>query len=270
MAWVTAITAVVGAAVGIGTAVKGSQDAKKAEQAQQRAKADLRNMKEQNAFADLTAPDISTLAFEQQALQEQQEIQALQESGAEAVLGGIGKVSEASRNAGIQTARDQAVLESQVDIQKAVGEQEINKRKFENEQAIAEAELIGAQQAEADGEAAMWGGITRAIGSAGQLAGEIGAGTSLESQAQRAAKKGTTNNTAPQSKLGTGSTDLSLPYTQGKLTSEGFSGTSAYENPLKQNNGLYEGLTPEELDVFGGVTNTYSPYLDSLNRKYSK
>jgi hypothetical protein len=133
-------------------AVKASKQQKQAQDAAKQAAANLRNIEETNHMAGLQTPDVSKLAFDQQARNQAQTVQALQEMGPEGAAQASGVVG-AANEAALKTSQQQALLESNTQQQILGAEQDIEERRAEREEVIGLMELEGAQTAAADAQA---------------------------------------------------------------------------------------------------------------------
>jgi len=185
----SAIVATAGLGLSAAQAVKKSQDQKQADQAAAKAKQQMRGIKEQNAYASLQSPDIYKLQAEQQARTTESTINALQSMGAEGAALVTG-VAEGAREADLQTAQQQAMMDYRTDATIAQGEQGINQRQAAREQALAQSELTGAQMASADAEAAKNQAISAAFSSGADLIGGLGEAIPLYGAKRQAKKAG--------------------------------------------------------------------------------
>jgi hypothetical protein len=135
MAAVTStLVALGGIGVSAAQAIKSQSQMKEATQASNLAKQQLKQIKETNPFKALQVPTLGLeMAQQQQSQREAQMVGALQGTGAEGVLGGIGQLAAAGNE------QDMA-LAAQAD-----------KAQYDRDMAQAEAQLgIGARQAERD------------------------------------------------------------------------------------------------------------------------
>lgn len=135
MAAVTStLVALGGIGVSAAQAIKSQSQMKEATQASNLAKQQLKQIKETNPFKALQVPTLGLeMAQQQQSQREAQMVGALQGTGAEGVLGGIGQLAAAGNE------QDMA-LAAQAD-----------KAQYDRDMAQAEAELgIGARKAERD------------------------------------------------------------------------------------------------------------------------
>jgi hypothetical protein len=187
-----AVTGVITAVAGLGLSAyqmyEQSEAQKSAEAAADAAKNRLEKIEERNVMEEVQTPDISSLAFERIAQAEAQGLETLKGMGVEGAHQVTGMV-EKGRQAGLQVAEKQAILEAQTDFQKAQVAQQIEGRRVDTERAIAYGELEGAQQAAADAEMGKQQATMNLVSGVGDLATGIGQATSLEAKARRQAKK---------------------------------------------------------------------------------
>jgi hypothetical protein len=135
MAAVTStLVALGGIGVSAAQAIKSQSQMKEATQASNLAKQQLKQIKETNPFKALQVPTLGLeMAQQQQSQREAQMVGALQGTGAEGVLGGIGQLAAAGNE------QDMALAA------------QANQAQYNRDMAQAEAELgIGARQAERD------------------------------------------------------------------------------------------------------------------------
>jgi hypothetical protein len=135
MAAVTStLVALGGIGVSAAQAIKSQSQMKEATQASNLAKQQLKQIKETNPFKALQVPTLGLeMAQQQQSQREAQMVGALQGTGAEGVLGGIGQLAAAGNE------QDMALAA------------QANQAQYGRDMAQAEAELgIGARQAERD------------------------------------------------------------------------------------------------------------------------
>lgn len=159
-------------------AVQAVQEKKRMREATAKSNAALQNYKniqEENAFAALKAPDISSLQFDRTQRAMAQGVDAMSQAGAAGAIGGVTNLVQAGREADLQTAQDQGKLIFERDAMKAGAEQGINERK-----ATREADAIGYEIGQANTEfntasanknaaiSGMIGSAASAVGSASQ------------------------------------------------------------------------------------------------------
>lgn len=128
MAAVTStLVALGGVGLGAAQAIKANKDMKKASAAGDLAKQQLKQIKETNPFKAVQTPMLGfELAQQQQSQREAQMVNALQGTGAEGVIGGIGQLAQAGNEQDLQLAaqanqaqygRDMAQAEAQMGIE---------------------------------------------------------------------------------------------------------------------------------------------------------
>lgn len=187
-----AITGVITAVAGLGLTAyqmyQSSEDQKAAESASKQAAQQLKSIKETNPYSAVQAPDVSALAFQQNAAMQASTVEALQGMGAEGAAQ-IAQVDQIARANALQASESQASINYQRDIEEAKAGADIEMRRAMREGDIASMELSGAQLAAAEAKAKKQAGAANLVTGVGNLATGIGTATSLESQAQRAAKK---------------------------------------------------------------------------------
>jgi hypothetical protein len=159
----TVITAVAGLGLSAYKMYEANEDQKDADAAAKQAANKIRNIEETNAFDALQAPDVSRLAYEQNAANTAGNVEALRGMGAEGAAQ-IAKVEQVAKENNLKTAESQAKINYQRDFGAATNAAGIEKRRAEREGTL-EMEMVQG---------------------AGNLATGIGDATSLEAQAQRA------------------------------------------------------------------------------------
>jgi type II secretory pathway pseudopilin PulG len=168
-------TALAGMGMNIGQAVKANKQAKAAGQAAAAASQQMKNIKEQNMFAQVQVP---TLGFEmaQQGIDRstQAALGAVQGAGAEGVIGGVGQIMGATGEAEMGLAAQAGEAKLQRDMAQATAGANIEMRRGERESAMYQAELTGAQAAKTAAENAKTEAISGAVGSLGSAAGSFG------------------------------------------------------------------------------------------------
>lgn len=218
-----AVTGVITAVAGLGLSVYGmysqSEAQKDADKASEAAKKRLEQIEEQNVMEAVQTPDISSLAFERIAQAEAAGLETLKGMGVEGAAQVTGMV-EQGRQAGLEVAEKQAILEAQTDFQKAQVAQQIEGRRVDREIAIASGELEGAQLASAEARAGKRAATMDVVAGIGNVVGEVGGATSLEAKAQRGARRGvediTTTTETPTVSTGLGGTgDINKIYASG-------------------------------------------------------
>jgi hypothetical protein len=162
------IVALGGLGLSAAQAIKANKDMKQAAQAADKAQAELKNIKEFNAFKQVQVPTLGfELAQQGQAQATTQAMQSLQGAGAEGVIGGVPGLVAATTQADLDRAAKQSEIQSQVDLQRAAGEQAIEARRQEREFMIGTNQLISEQTRRADAENRRNKAIQGMFGSAG-------------------------------------------------------------------------------------------------------
>lgn len=151
-------------------AVQANKQKKEADAAAKQYAQDLKNVQEVNYMAGLQAPDIMSIQQEANARNTQMNIQAMQEMGA-AGAAQAGNIVEANRQADLQAAQQQAVLEQQTQRQVLGTQQEIEGRRAGREEGIALMGLEGAQMAGLQAQNQKASSIEGMFGAAGLMIG---------------------------------------------------------------------------------------------------
>jgi len=140
----------IGSGVSIGQAIDSSKRRKEAEAAADDALAVLKALSYEDTMAGLQVP---MMGFEQsaekQAQREAMQIQALQEAGAEAVLGGTAPLAAAGAEEDLARMAQVNEMEYARDLERARNRQQVANLNTGMQVGIAEMELGGAQQAAA-------------------------------------------------------------------------------------------------------------------------
>ena len=143
---VTSIIAAAGAAASAGQAIAANQRRKKDEAAAKEAASRLSGLKETDYSAGLQVP---TMGYDlaQQGIQQQEAsgIQALKESGAAGVIGGIPSMNQATNEAQLQLAADLNQEQYNRDLYRTQNRQGIDGRRMERQYDIGMGQLQGAQ-----------------------------------------------------------------------------------------------------------------------------
>jgi hypothetical protein len=172
-------------AIGLGVAAaasgyqiyQGEQAKNKAAAAAQTAQEQLAKVSEENKFQDLKIPTLGLdMAQENIQADQQATLQALQEGGASTLLGGLTASGENARKANLELAAQGQEAEYQRNLDVNQNEQQLEANRAQREAGIYGAELAGAQQARAGGEALTNAGIS-GLASAGLQAGLAGMDT---------------------------------------------------------------------------------------------
>ena len=143
---VTSIIAAAGAAASAGQAVAANQRRKKDEAAAKEAASRLRGLTETDYSAGLQVPtmgyDLAQEGIQQQAASG---LQALQETGAAGVLGGVPSMVQAGNQANQELSADLQQAEYNRDLYRSQNRQGIEGRRMEREFELGDSELYGAQ-----------------------------------------------------------------------------------------------------------------------------
>ena len=171
------------AAIGLGISAlgsgyqiyKGEQAKSEASQAAQAAQDQLAKVSEANKFQDLKIPTLG-LDMAQENIQARQagEIQALKETGAAGVLGGLTASSENARKEDLALAAEAQNAQYQRDLMLKQNAQQLESNRAQREAGLYGSQLSGAQQARAEGAATSNAGLTGII-NAGLQGASMGA-----------------------------------------------------------------------------------------------
>jgi len=175
MAFATsALVALGGIGVSAVQTIKSSQAMKSFEASAAKAKAQLGKVKETNAFKALQVPTLGIdMARQQQSQRETQMIGALQGTGAEGVLGGIGQLAAAGNEQDMALAAQADQLQYGRDMAQAEAELGIGARKAERDFKLGLGEVQEQNARLAQAKQDRNEAITGAIGFAGDLAGNL-------------------------------------------------------------------------------------------------
>jgi len=175
------------AAASAGQAIAANKRRKEADFAAKNAAAKLKGISETDYSAGLQVP---TMGYDlaQQGVQQQVStgIQALQDTGAAGVIGGLPTLTEQSNRANLELGADLQNQEYQRDLFRAESRQDQDMRRVQRETGIAASELEGAQLAASENRQIMNDAITSGIGAL-----QAGYGQYLESKPLYAAQKQT-------------------------------------------------------------------------------
>ena len=153
MAAVTStLVALGGVGLGAAQAIKANKDMKQASAAGDLAKQQLKQIKETNPFKAVQTPMLGfELAQQQQSQREAQLVGALEGTGAEGIIGGIGQVAQAGNEQDLQLAAQANQIQFQRDMAQAEAQQGIEARKAERDwmTGIAEVQMENMKRAEA-------------------------------------------------------------------------------------------------------------------------
>ena len=135
MAAVTStLVALGGVGLSAAQAIKANKDMKQAASAADLAKQQLKQIKETNPFKAVQTPMLGfELAQQQQSQREAQMVNALQGTGAEGVIGGIGSVAQAGSEQDLQLAAQANQAQYARDMAQAEAESGIQARKAERD-----------------------------------------------------------------------------------------------------------------------------------------
>lgn len=144
MAAVTStIVAVGGLGLSAAQAVKANKDMKLAGKASEKASAELKGIKEQNAFKNVQVPTLGfELAQQAGAQRDAQALSAIQGAGAAGVIGGVGQLAQAGLQGDLALAASAQDAQYNRDLQQANAGQGIEARRGEREFNIG----MGAKQ----------------------------------------------------------------------------------------------------------------------------
>jgi hypothetical protein len=168
MAAVTgAAIAVAGLGLSAAQAIKSSQDMKTAANAAQAAKNELAKISETNAFKQVQVPTLGlNLAQQSQAQRSASALSAVQSSGAEGVIGGVGQIVQAGNEQDLQLAAQASEAKFKRDAMQAEAEMGISARKQERDYFIGSTEAASQEarrsQAESNRNAAIAGMVASA------------------------------------------------------------------------------------------------------------
>jgi len=182
MAAVTgAAIAVAGLGLSAAQAIKSSQDMKTAANAAKAAQNELSKISETNAFKQVQVPTLGlNLAQQSQAQRSASALSAVQSSGAEGVIGGVGQIVQAGNEQDLQLAAMAQEAKFKRDAMQAEAEMGISARKQERDYMIGQNAVISENmrraQAESNRNAAIEGMITSAgsaVSSASKFKGKL-------------------------------------------------------------------------------------------------
>lgn len=175
MAAVTStLVALGGVGLSAAQAIKANKDMKKAASQYDLANKNLKAIKETNQFKGVQVPRLGfELAQQGQDQQTQQAIAALQGTGAEGIIGGIGQLVGAGNEAYLQQAAQANQTQFQRDMAQAEAGQGIEARRAEREYNIGTNEANDASLRRAESEANRNAAIGSAFSALGTAAGGI-------------------------------------------------------------------------------------------------
>lgn len=132
---------------------KGQQDKKAAEKAAQGIEEKLANVSEANTFQDLQIPTLGLdMAQENIQARQQGEIQALRDTGAAGVLGGLTASAENARKEDLALASEAQKAQYERDLTVKQNEQQLEANRVNRLTGLLGSQLAGAQTARAAGE----------------------------------------------------------------------------------------------------------------------
>lgn len=179
------------AAGGIQAAV-GHKRKGEAQQGVATALTDLRKMITEGQANRMQALQVPTMGAELQeralARSTAGQVEAMQEAGAAGVIGGAGRIAQATSEAAAQQAASIDQMQAQRDKLVLTEEQRLEGQKYQGLLGLQQMELTGAQQAVADAQAQQQAGVASAFGS-------LSAGVGLMAQ-----QANPYQNTCPQGK----------------------------------------------------------------------
>jgi hypothetical protein len=166
----------VGAGLSVGSAIKQNKLQKQAQEAAKTAAQNLKNIREQNPFAEVQVPTLGNkLAMENINQNAADTLSALQGAGAAGVIGGAGQLNKSIRDAQLDVAARQDDQKYQRDAMQAEAQSGINSRKAERDWYTEMAALEGAQTASSDAQynkaQALQGALAGLSSGIGELAG---------------------------------------------------------------------------------------------------
>jgi hypothetical protein len=175
MAAVTStLVALGGIGVSAAQAIKSQQQMKQATQASSLAKQQLKQIKETNPFKGLQVPTLGLeMAQQQQSQREAQMVGALQGTGAEGVLGGIGQLAAAGNEQDMALAAQANQLQYGRDMAQAEAELGIGARKAERDWMAGIGEVQEQNMRRAEAQANRNAAIEGALGFAGSAASSL-------------------------------------------------------------------------------------------------
>lgn len=175
MAAVTStLVALGGVGLSAAQAIKANKDMKKAASQYDLANKNLKAIKETNQFKGVQVPRLGfELAQQGQDQQTQQAIAALQGTGAEGIIGGIGQLVGAGNEAYLQQAAQANQTQFQRDMAQAEAGQGIEARRAEREYNIGTNEAMDASIRRSESEANRNAAIGSAFSALGTAAGGI-------------------------------------------------------------------------------------------------
>lgn len=175
MAAVTStLVALGGVGLSAAQAIKANKDMKKASSQYGMAMNNMKQIKEVNQFKGVQVPRLGfELAQQGQDQQTQQAIAALQGTGAEGIIGGIGALVGAGNEAYLQQSAAAGKAESDIALETAAAGQGIEARRADREYEIGSQEAMDANMRRAQAEDTRNQAIGSAFSALGTAAGGI-------------------------------------------------------------------------------------------------
>lgn len=172
---ISAGVALAGVGMSAAQAVKADKEKKKAQAAATAAANAFKNIKETNAYSGIQVPTLGfENASERNAKQAMAGLGALQGTGAEGVLGGVGQLQEASNAAQLDIAAQQNEAQYSRDMAEAGAQMGIEERRQERERQFYDNQITGAQSAAANAQQnkndAISGMVEGSLGALGSIA----------------------------------------------------------------------------------------------------
>jgi hypothetical protein len=165
--------AAVGTGMSVYQGIQGSKAEAKANEAAATAAQDAKRLAELDKFAALNVPTLGLeLATQNMQAWQQSQIQALKESGAAGVLGGLTAANQQAQAQNQQLAAQADQMQYQRDLVQAQNAQQIESDRIARQAGLVNAQLGGAQAAAAEGRQAKAQGTlgaAQALSSAAQL-----------------------------------------------------------------------------------------------------
>lgn len=260
-------TTLIGSGLNVGQAINASKKRKEAEAAADAAAARLKAMRFEDAMAGLQVP---MMGFEQaaqkQAQREAMQIQALQEAGGAAVLGGTPGLAAMGAEAELARMAQIDQMEYARNLELARNRQQLANMNLQMQANIEGMELGGAQQAAAQAESdkrAAISGMAQSIGQAGIDIYKTIPLYKAQEEAAKAAAAATTSVAAPKNTL-TGKY-ASLDNINAPQYGIGANPTPSYSGALQVPQ-IGSKIQPHPmLNPFESPINKYTPSINPLN-----
>jgi len=253
---VTSIIAAAGAAASAGQAVAANQRRKKDEAAAKEAASRLRGLTETDYSAGLQVPTMG-YNLAQQGIQQQAAsgLQALQETGAAGVLGGVPSLVQAGNQANQELSADLQQAEYNRDLYRSQNRQGIEGRRMERAFDIGASELQGAQMSALQNKQMVNDGVSGAFSGLTSMGESIAANQALYKNQAKVTPAGNTTmqqaiapfQAPTNSSLRTTGTPMIKPYGPAPEMGMAPMGTNTFGNtsyaPGYTPYGYYPGLT---------------------------